>query len=215
MGTAVNVQVFSRGQAAGVHQFNSDTQRTIRIGRMSSAQLKLEDPKAAKIHAVIDFSGGNVALIDMTNGGTLVNGAKVHKVALNDGDEVKIGDTQLVIGFGNGVAAPAVAAAANEVTAVSAAPQNVQPQTPAPSAAAPQVAAAASVAVQAPNAEAAPAGAMPRFDGPQTAPMERIAQARLRSAAVESRPHPSLPPEDSLRPDSRALEMRVYWGQLL
>ena len=215
MGTAVNVQVFSRGQAAGVHQFNSDTQRTIRIGRMSSAQLKLEDPKAAKIHAVIDFSGGNVALIDMTNGGTLVNGAKVHKVALNDGDEVKIGDTQLVIGFGNGVAAPAVAAAANEVTAVSAAPQNVQPQTPAPSAAAPQVAAAASVAVQAPNAEAAPAGAMPRFDGPQTAPMERIAQARLRSAAVESRPHPSLPPEDSLRPDSRALEMRVYWGQIL
>lgn len=256
MGTSVNVQVFSGGQPAGAHQFNSDTHRTIKIGRLSSAQLKLEDPKAAKIHAVIDFSGGSVSLIDMgSSGGTLVNGAKVHKVALKHGDQVVIGDTQLLINLGNGDvatvsppgAAPQAAAPSGPPLGVAAAPRPGMPQAggfgPQPGApqsvgfapqavaghtaavaaapmaaaqpAAPQPAAPQPTAPQ-PVAAAQPAAAqLPRFDGPQSAPIERITQARLRSAAVESRPHPSLPPEEAIGPDSRALEMRVYWGQIL
>ncbi|MEO1173751.1 MAG: FHA domain-containing protein, partial [Myxococcota bacterium] len=265
MGTPVSVQVFSGGQPTGTHQFNSDTHRTVKIGRLNSAQLKLEDPKAAKIHAVIDFSGGNVSLIDMgSSTGTLVNGAKIHKVALNHGDKVLIGDTQLLIGVGDAALALAQPSAAQPVAAqpapgaVAAQPPGGQPtagrpvasQPAAPQAVpaqgfaaapnpgqtfAPQAAQATSVAPAGmAAASAAPTGALPataaavaaaapqaqpgglpRFDGPQSAPVERITQARLRSAAVESRPHPSLPPEETVGPDSRSLEMRVYWGQIL
>ncbi|MEM6531886.1 MAG: AgmX/PglI C-terminal domain-containing protein [Myxococcota bacterium] len=263
MGTPVSVQVFSGGQPTGTHQFNSDTHRTVKIGRLNSAQLKLEDPKAAKIHAVIDFSGGNISLIDMgSSTGTLVNGSKIHKVVLNHGDQVIIGDTQLVIGVGNGAVAqaatgaaptgpaPVAATPAQPVAAQGFAPAPgpaaapgsgpgpagftptsaaAQPAAPAPMSAQPQAAApvaaqaaatpggalpatAAAVAAAAPQAQP---GGLPNFDGPQSAPVERITQARLRSAAVESRPHPSLPPEETVGPDSRALEMRVYWGQIL
>ena len=53
MGVSLNVQVFRGGQPLGAHQFDSDTNRTIKIGRLPSAQLKLEDPKVSRIHAVI------------------------------------------------------------------------------------------------------------------------------------------------------------------
>lgn len=213
MGTAVNVRVFSGGRTSGVHQFDSDKHRTIRIGRLSSAQLKLDDPQAAKIHAVIDFSGGGVSLIDMgSSNGTLVNGAKVRRVALNDGDQVVIGKTQLLIGFGK--ISPA---AAENVVTLPARDLETRNGRDDPG--------GAPTARTMPNAAAARAGAMssaradratmPRFDVTQTAPIARITQDRLRSAAVESRPHPSLPPEDAVGPDTRAMEMRVYWGQIL
>src|SRR5438093_1485163 len=109
MGAALSVQVLRGGQVVSQHHFDSDTHRTIKIGRLPSAQLKIEDPKVARIHAVIEFAGSDVSLIDMgSTEGTAVNGAKVHKVKLGHGDQVVIGDTQLVIGLGG---APPVAAA--------------------------------------------------------------------------------------------------------
>lgn len=244
MGTSVNVQVSRGGQPTGTHSFNSDTHRTIKIGRLGSAQLKLDDPKASKIHAVIDFSGGGVSLIDMgSSAGTLVNGSKVHKVTLSHGDQVTIGDTQLVIDMGAGfaAAAPAPAAAPTPVAPLGApAPSAGLPASappgaggaPAPAAAAPPVATVpggysppparapfpAAPGITAAGTAQGDASSMPRFaDGavPQQNPVERITQARLRSAAVESRPHPSLPPEEHLSVESRTLEMRLYWGQIL
>lgn len=61
-----------------------------------------------------------------------------------------------------------------------------------------------------------PAGGLqPRFDGGAQAPQRRATRDRVFSAAVESRPHPSLPPEPPLSNDNRVLEMRAYWGEVL
>ena len=89
MGVALNVQVLQNGQLIGQHEFDSDVHRTIKIGRLPSAQVKIEDPKVSRIHAVIEFAGTEVSLIDMSSTvGTAVNGAKVHKVKLNHGDQI-------------------------------------------------------------------------------------------------------------------------------
>ncbi|MFC1611618.1 FHA domain-containing protein, partial [Myxococcota bacterium] len=65
MGVALNVQVLQDGQQIGQHVFDSDVHRTIKIGRLPSAQVKIDDAKVSRIHAVIEFSGGEVSLIDM------------------------------------------------------------------------------------------------------------------------------------------------------
>lgn len=210
MGVSLNVQVFRGGQPQNQHQFDSDTNRTIKIGRLPSAQLKLEDPKVSRIHAVIEFAGTDATLTDMgTAQGTEVNGSKVtSRLKLNHGDVVTIGDTQLYIGFGSW-AGPQVAA---PTPAVAAGPSAAQ-----------LAAQAASRAAPAPQPmPAAPMSASPgeggmRFDPGSSSvrPISRITQERLRSAAIESKPHPALAPEEPMTPDSRVLEMRVYWGTIL
>lgn len=230
MGLSLNVQVFRGGQMLAQQQFDSEVHRTIKIGRLPSAQLKLDDPKVSRIHAVIEFSGSDVSLIDMgSTGGTAVNGAKVHKVKLNHGDKVVLGDTQIVVGMGAAIASAAVPATAAVAAAVPRAAAGVGAPTLPPSAmpaSAPwgQPGAVATVAARAAPAGARPAmppgmvpGMQPRFDDGAAAlePVRRISQERLRSAAVESKPHPGLAPEEPMRPDNRVLELRLYWGEVL
>lgn len=77
MGNQLTVQILKGGQPVGSQVFDSDTNRTIKIGRLPSAQLKLDDPKVSRIHAVIEFSGADASLIDMgSTVGTAVNGAR-------------------------------------------------------------------------------------------------------------------------------------------
>ncbi|MBW1808338.1 MAG: AgmX/PglI C-terminal domain-containing protein [Deltaproteobacteria bacterium] len=70
----------------------------IKIGRLSSAHLRLEDEKVSRIHAVVEVSaGGDVNIIDMgSSEGTFVNGEKVNKAGLKPGDEIRLGDTRIV-----------------------------------------------------------------------------------------------------------------------
>ncbi|MBI3180324.1 MAG: FHA domain-containing protein, partial [Deltaproteobacteria bacterium] len=214
MGAALSVQVMRGGQLVSQHHFDSDTHRTIKIGRLPSAQLKIEDASVARIHAVIEFAGGDVSLIDMgSTVGTAVNGAKVHKVKLGHGDQVAIGDTQLVIGLGG---------AAQAMPQMAAAPAQAAMAAPAAWGGAPQAAAQAwaqPAAPPTPQPMPSPgrAPSQPRFDpgNTQVSPMRRITKERLRTAAVESRPHPALPPEEAMTPDNRVLEMRLYWGEVL
>ena len=230
MGVNLSVQVLRSGQPVAQLAFDSDANRTIKIGRLTTAQVKLEDPKVSRIHAVIEFAGQDASLIDMgSTQGTLVNGTKVNKVKLNHGDQVLVGDTTLVLGFGSAAALPAGAAPAAAVVA----PTVAAP--PAASAAPAQV--ARPVAYAAPGAQPAFAGAgaggmavpvvsaaqdmargQPSFDPGQDVsggPVKRITQERLRSAAVESRPHPALQPEEPLTTENRVLELRYYWGEVL
>lgn len=130
MGALINVQVYRGGQMVAQHQFDSDQNRTIKIGRLSSAQVKLEDPKVSRIHAVLELAGADVALHDMgTTEGTSVNGAKVVNAKLKSGDQVTVGDTTLVITTGaTAVAAPPPAQAMPTAQPMaSAAPQAASP----------------------------------------------------------------------------------------
>ncbi|MFZ9886082.1 MAG: FHA domain-containing protein, partial [Myxococcota bacterium] len=72
----------------------------VKIGRLASAHLQLDDPKVSRIHAVIDFSGSQQgpAVIDMGSAeGTFVNGERVSRVQLKDDDEIRLGDTRLKV----------------------------------------------------------------------------------------------------------------------
>ena len=254
MGVALNVQIFRGPQQVAAHTFDSDVNRTVKIGRLGSAQIKLDDPAVSRIHAVIEFAGPQVSLIDMgSTVGTLVNDTKVHKVKLNHGDRVAIGETTLLVGIGGPVEVATqtpVAAVAGTAQPAGAAPVAPQQMPMAPGVAASPVAqpamgqavvpgggipaaAASPVAYAAPQgmpaqAMSAPQVAPPgsaesipapvRFDGGGSdlaAAVPRITKERLSRAAVESRPHPALPPEEKLSMDNRVLEMRVYWGEVL
>lgn len=96
----------------------------IKIGRLASAHLRLDDPKVSRIHAVIEVADNKeAAIIDMGSAeGTRVNGEKVSRVRLKHGDEIGLGDSRLVVVLdevelsalkGEGVAV--VAAATNDV----------------------------------------------------------------------------------------------------
>jgi outer membrane biosynthesis protein TonB len=94
----------------------------IKIGRLSSAHLRLDDEKVSRIHAVVEISAsGEVNIIDMGSAeGTFVNGEKTNKATLKPGDELRLGDTRIVFQEQDGAAAaaaPAAAAAAGAATA--------------------------------------------------------------------------------------------------
>ena len=206
MGLALSVQLTHNGQESSL-QFDSDSHRTIKIGRLPSAQLRLDDAKAARIHAVIELSGTAVSLVDMgSTQGTLVNGVKAHKVKLNSGDQILIGDTQLTVTIGD---APIQAATPQAEGAAAAPVQIVAPAAAMPGAAASPMAPALAV-------DGTSQSTMPRFEGSNARQeIRRITRDRLEAAGVEAKPHPALPPEQAVSDNNRVLELRVYWGEVL
>src|SRR6187455_2791855 len=64
----------------------------IKIGRLASAHLCLDDEKLSRIHSVIEVaSDGSLSIIDMGSvEGTYVNGKRVNKGQLSFGDEIKV-----------------------------------------------------------------------------------------------------------------------------
>ena len=69
------------------------TQDIIKIGRLQSSHLFLDDDDVSRMHAVIEMTeGGDVYIIDLGSAsGTRVNGEKINKAQLKDGDQLNIG----------------------------------------------------------------------------------------------------------------------------
>ena len=101
----------------------------IKIGRLSSAHLCLEDDRVSRIHAVIEVAHGAMSIIDMGSAeGTFVNGKRVSRGPLRSGDEIALGGLRILVeepeaarpangavnGSANGAAVPAAASAAEE-----------------------------------------------------------------------------------------------------
>src|SRR6186713_2395788 len=96
MARAIGIKVHRGTELVETQVFERDI---IKIGRLASAHLRLQDPKVSRIHAVIDIAAGNeVSIIDMGSAeGTRVNGEKVSRVRLKHGDEIGLGDSKLVL----------------------------------------------------------------------------------------------------------------------
>lgn len=61
------------------------------VGRRSSNDIKLESVAVSGLHAVFERVGQKVFVTDnKSTNGTLVNGKKIHRHVLHDGDEVSI-----------------------------------------------------------------------------------------------------------------------------
>ena len=74
----------------------------IKIGKVASSHLRLEDEVASRMHAMIEVTGPNeVYIIDLGSAaGTFVNGQKTNKARLQSGDEIVIGETRLFVDIG-------------------------------------------------------------------------------------------------------------------
>lgn len=93
----LKLTVYKGSDLLGEHRFDRDI---VKIGRLASAHLKLDDTKVSRIHAVIEATGDGqgYSIIDMgSTEGTFVNGEKVSKERLKDGDEIRLGDCRLVV----------------------------------------------------------------------------------------------------------------------
>src|SRR5437016_4101343 len=71
----------------------------IRIGTHPNAKICVEnDPRAARVHAVIEMNASGATLIDLgSEPGTLVNGKRVNRCKLQAGDEIRVGATSIIV----------------------------------------------------------------------------------------------------------------------
>src|SRR4051794_28955653 len=109
------------------------TEAVIKVGKLASSHLRMDDESVSRMHAVIEINGpDDVQLIDLgSTRGTLLNGEKVTKTRLNSGDEITFGDVRVVVSFLDDEAtsvAPAPVMAAN----VAATMNPGRPRPPAP-----------------------------------------------------------------------------------
>ena len=185
------------------------SQDIIKIGKLPTSHLRIEDDKVSRMHAVIEVTGpDDIFIIDLGSAsGTVVNGEKVNKSKLQSGDEIMLGDTRMVVSIGSAAAElgeeepTKVAAPSEEVMA-----EAVPPAAAAP--AAPVAAAAAAVpnpfASNLPNPFAAPAA--PAHGG-HAAPENPDA---IQYGIVASGPPVSL---DEVESGEQAVEVVVMWDR--
>ena len=76
----------------------------IKLGKVPSAHLKLDDETVSRMHAIIEVNGpGDVSIIDLgSTKGTFVNGQKVNKAKLQSGDTIVVGETRIELSINAG-----------------------------------------------------------------------------------------------------------------
>ncbi len=93
----LSVQVFKGDQMVRQEIFH---QSIIRVGRMRSSHLLLDDKSVSRTHAVIERTADEVLLIDLdSSSGTAVNGARIKKAVIHSGDQLDFGDARVVVSF--------------------------------------------------------------------------------------------------------------------
>ena len=72
-------------------------QERIEIGKLSSADVHLDDENISRKHATIQLGAdGKVFLIDLgSTNGTRLNGMRVNKAQIADGDLIELGLTRM------------------------------------------------------------------------------------------------------------------------
>jgi len=191
----------------------------IKIGRLASAHLCLDDDKVSRIHSVIEVApDGKLSIIDMGSvEGTWVNGKRVNKGALSFGDEIRVGGTLIKIEDGAAARAAAAISAAAQVALPPAAPVHTNGNSVSPSAALAEAVRAVPLSVAAPVARPAPVAApapVPTAPVAAHAPVVARAAVAAHGAVAEDWPHL----DARLRPVRRkgagplGLELRFRWG---
>jgi len=182
----------------------------IKIGKLASSHLRLDDETVSRMHAVVEVTGpGEVQLIDLgSTRGTLVNGERINKAILKSGDHVHFGDVRVIVGFAAGAAGMDATPAPVSVPS--------QPARPAP-----QFAATMHFSPQGPGAPAAqpapqqqyapPAAQAPSY--PVAAPVQQAAYA---SAPTFAAPAGQVAAEVEVMDGSKAIEVQsIFRGVVI
>lgn len=148
------------------------SQDIIKVGKLPSSHLRIEDDNVSRMHAVIEVtSPEEIFIIDLGSAaGTIVNGKKVNKTQLQSGDEILLGDTRVIVKMG--------AAASEGASRPGVGPAGVGPTAAAPS---------------------QPAPAAPLSQPPSQPPSNPFAASAFGSAAgATALPNPFAPPPAGL-----------------
>ncbi len=91
----------------------------IKIGKLSSSHLRLEDDGVSRMHAVIDVTvHGEVSIIDLGSAkGTFVNDQKINKARLQSGDRIALGSTTVEVIIGEEVSEQDAPTLMNQIAA--------------------------------------------------------------------------------------------------
>ena len=91
--------VYQGGNLAGFEELD---QEIIKVGKLSSSHLRIDDAAVSRMHAVIEVTSPTEAfIIDLGSArGTIVNGERVNKHLLVTGDRIQLGQTTLVVWVG-------------------------------------------------------------------------------------------------------------------
>jgi serine/threonine protein kinase len=68
--------------------------RTFQVGRGRATDTQFTDPAVSRLHCMIEYDGDRVMLLNISSGGTFVNGQAVSQHDLQPGEVVRIGLTQ-------------------------------------------------------------------------------------------------------------------------
>jgi uncharacterized protein (TIGR02270 family) len=124
MSIAVKLRILSGAAAGREAEF---TGPSFVVGRSPNAGLVIDDSRVSLTHVQIKVSEGRVEAIDLA-GRLLVNGERVPRAFLKEGDRITIGQTEIGVSIGSATPRSAPAAAASALPA---------PQAPPPAAAVP------------------------------------------------------------------------------
>jgi pSer/pThr/pTyr-binding forkhead associated (FHA) protein len=94
----LSFRVFKGEQMVRAESFS---QPIVRVGRMRTSHLLLDDKSVSRTHAAIEVTAdGQVLLMDLdSSSGTAVNGVRTKKAFLRSGDQVSFGDARVIINF--------------------------------------------------------------------------------------------------------------------
>lgn len=191
-------QIYSGEELVRTEQLAQDI---IKVGKLPSSHLRIDDDNVSRMHAVIEVTNPEeIFIIDLGSAsGTIVNGKKVNKCKLENGDEVVLGDTRVVVEIG------AAGVADDDATMVqdSAAPPA---PAPAPPAAVPNPFAAGAGALPNPFAAPAPVAAPAGGHGGHGEDEDPDAYAY---GIVASGPPVS---PDEVESGEQAAEVVIMWG---
>ena len=99
-------RIFKGNELVG---FRELSQSVIKIGKVPTAHVCLDDESVSRMHAIVEVLGDTAHIIDLgSTRGTYVNGTKVNKAQLADGDHVQLGDMRIELALVD-VSAPVVA----------------------------------------------------------------------------------------------------------
>jgi len=95
----IKIEIVKGGEVLETKPFSGDT---IEIGKLSRSDVKVEDENVSRKHARIEIeSDGRVFVQDLSStNGTRLNGMRVTRAGVMDGDEIEVGITVLRVRLG-------------------------------------------------------------------------------------------------------------------